>query len=181
MLWTTVFALLVSQSLPLSSVTNDNEWLTRETLPACTHTYGKLACMPGCARCCRKIIVWWRRILAWTYEITMHWLRHRAVIFVCKCIGGTINALTFLSSCCSHGQLLQVLYHRPSCIPRCSGIQLVMLILECLKPDTFNYYQGHIEILPWMMKNGHVVIYLLVSFFGKVLSASKFVSYWLIL
>jgi len=38
------------------------------------------------------------------------------VFFVCKRVDDTINALTFSTTCCSHGRLLEVLYHRSSCI-----------------------------------------------------------------
>ena len=47
------------------------------------------------------------KILAWTHEFMMHWLRLRAVIiFVWEHLGGIRNALAFLTTCCSHGRLL---------------------------------------------------------------------------
>ena len=55
---------------------------------------------------------------------------YSTIFFVCESVGGTINALTFYTTC---SQLLEVLYHRTSCIPERplgarggrSGIQLV--------------------------------------------------------
>ena len=54
-------------------------------------------------------ISWWRPSKQYRPDST--------AIFVSQSIGGTINALIFSTSCCSHGRLLQILYHSSSCIP----------------------------------------------------------------
>ena len=74
------------------------------------------------AKCCwwtvgwhRSLIIYWlaaKFLLGHNYEFTMHWLRRRVVSFVCERV-----ALTFSTTCCSHGRLLDVLCHRTSWIP----------------------------------------------------------------
>jgi len=53
-------------------------------------------CQPRCCSCCRFASV----APANSTGLTQQYF------FVCKILGGTVNALTFSMTCCSHGQLL---------------------------------------------------------------------------